>query len=146
MYELYGQTVAFTLQILQTLYFGISTANDLCGSNVRPSHKGHRSRLQRWRDNLLATLVFPVGTVCMVISSTGRDQSSLCDTLLSVCPSIRLSVRKQFLLLHLLWGYLSQRLLYSPSLLALWCSCAPEIVIMILSPGAQKGGEAIFPI
>ena len=89
-----------------------------------------------------------------VFSSTGRDQSSLCDTLLSVCPSVRLSVRptarlsvrKQFLLSHLLWGYLSQRLLYSPSLLTLWCSCAPAIVIMILSPGAQKGGVAIFPI
>ena len=64
----------------------------------------------------------------------------------SVCPSVRLSVRKQFLLSHLLWGYLSQRLLYSPSLLALWCSCAPAIVIMILSPGAQKGGVTIFPI
>ena len=89
-----------------------------------------------------------------LFSSTGRDQSSLCDTLLSVCPSVRpsvcpsvrLSVRKQFLLSHLLWGYLSQRLLYSPSLLALWCSCAPAIEIMILSPGAQKGGVAIFPI
>ena len=65
---------------------------------------------------------------------------------LSVRPSVRLSVRKQFLLSHLLWGYLSQRLLYSPSLLALWCSCAPAIVIMILSPGAQKGGVVIFPI
>ena len=64
----------------------------------------------------------------------------------SVCPSGRLSVCKQLLLPHLLWGYLSQRLLYSPSLLALWCSCAPAIVIMILSPGAQKGGVAIFPI
>ena len=84
-----------------------------------------------------------------ILSSTGRDQSSLCDTLLSVCPSVRpsvrLSVRKQFLLSHLLWGYLSQRLLYSHSLLALWCSCAPAIVIMILSPGALKGGVAIFP-
>ena len=65
---------------------------------------------------------------------------------LVVCLSVRLSVCKQFLLPHLLWGYLSQRLLYSPSLLALWCSCAPAIIIMILSPGAQKGGVAIFPI
>ena len=45
-----------------------------------------------------------------VISSTGRDQSSLCDTPLSVCPSVRpsvcpsgrLSVCKQLLLPHLL--------------------------------------------
>ena len=81
----------------------------------------------------------------LIFSSTGRDQSSLCDTLLSVCPSVRLSVRKQFLLSHLLWGYLSQRLLYSPSLLALWCSSAPAIVIMILSPGAQNGGRGHFP-
>ena len=39
-----------------------------------------------------------------IFSSSGRDQSSLCDTLLSVCPSVhpsvRLSVRKQFLLSH----------------------------------------------
>ena len=28
-----------------------------------------------------------------LVSSTGRDQSSLCDTPLSVCPSVRLSVR-----------------------------------------------------
>ena len=61
-------------------------------------------------------------------------------------PVVCQSVCKQFLLPHLLWGYLSQRLLYSPSLLALWCSCAPAIVIMTLSPGAQKGGVAIFPI
>ena len=73
-----------------------------------------------------------------LVSSTGRDQSSLCNTLMSVC--------KKFLLPHLLWGYLSQRLLYSPSLLALWCSCAPAIVIMILSPEAPKGGVAIFTI
>ena len=64
---------------------------------------------------------------------------------LAVCLSGRLSVCKQLLLPHLLWGYLSQRLLYSPSLLALWSSCTPAIVIMILSPGAQKGGVAIFP-
>ena len=62
------------------------------------------------------------------------------------CPSVRPSVRKQFLLSHLLCGYLSQILLYSPSLLALWCSCAHAIVIMILSPGAPKGGVAIFTI
>ena len=55
---------------------------------------------------------------------------------MSVRLSGRLSVCKQFLLPHLLWGFLSQRLLYSPSLLALWCSCAPAIIIMILSPGA----------
>ena len=77
-----------------------------------------------------------------LVSSTGWDQSSLCDTLLSVCPSVLLSICKQFLLPHLLWGYLSQRLLYCPSLLALWCSCAPAIVIMILSPWAWKGGGA----
>ena len=64
---------------------------------------------------------------------------------LSVRPSGRLSVCKQFLLPHLLWGYFSQRLLYSPSLLALWCSCAPAILIMILSHGAQKGGRGHFP-
>ena len=29
----------------------------------------------------------------IIFSSTGRDQSSLCDTPLSVCPSVRLSVR-----------------------------------------------------
>ena len=81
-----------------------------------------------------------------VFSCTGRYQSSLCDTLMSVCPVGRLSVCKQFLLPHLLWGFLSQRLLYSPSLLALWCSCAPAILIMILSPEAPKGGVAIFTI
>ena len=70
-----------------------------------------------------------------IFSSTGRDQSSLCDTPLSVRPS----VCKQFLLSHLLWGYLSQRLHYGPSLLALWCSCAPAFLIMILSRGAHKG-------
>ncbi|KAK3087759.1 hypothetical protein FSP39_010246 [Pinctada imbricata] len=49
--------------IIQTLYFGVSLANDICGSNVRPSHKGQqRSKLQTWRDNMLATVVFPVGT------------------------------------------------------------------------------------
>ena len=37
-----------------------------------------------------------------LFSSTGRDQSSLCDTPLSVCPSVRPSVCKQFLLSHLL--------------------------------------------
>ena len=41
-----------------------------------------------------------------VFSSTGRDQSSLCNTPLSVRPSVRpsvgLSIRKQFLLSHLL--------------------------------------------
>ena len=31
--------------------------------------------------------------VWTLVSSTGRDQSSLCDTPLSVCPSVRLSVR-----------------------------------------------------
>ena len=80
----------------------------------------------------------------------GRNQSSLCDTPMSVCPSVRpsgrLSVCKQFLLPHLLWGFLSQRLLSNPSLLALWCSCATAILIMILSPGVPKGGVAIFTI
>lgn len=47
--------------IIQTVYFGLCVANDLCGSNVRPSGKGQRSRLQRWRDNFLATVVFPLG-------------------------------------------------------------------------------------
>ena len=82
-----------------------------------------------------------------IFSSTGRDQSSLCDTLLTVCLSVRLSVRlpvrpsvcKQLLLSHLLWGYLSQRLDYGLSLLALWCSRASAILIMILSRGAHKG-------
>ena len=57
----------------------------------------------------------------------------------SVRPSVRPSVCKQFLLSHLLWGYISQRLHYGPSLLALWCSCAPAILIMILSCGAPQG-------
>nr|XP_022325648.1 androgen-induced gene 1 protein-like isoform X3 [Crassostrea virginica] len=47
--------------IIQTVYFGLCVANDFCGTNVRPSDKGQRCRLQRWRDNFLATVVFPVG-------------------------------------------------------------------------------------
>ena len=81
----------------------------------------------------------------IVFNSTGRDQSSLCDTQLYVCPSVRLTVRLfvwPSVRLHTILVTASplrlftQRLLYSPSLLALWCSCAPAVIIMILSPGA----------
>ena len=93
----------------------------------------------------------------MVFSSTGRDQSSLCDTRVSVCPSVRPSVRlavcpsvrpsvNNFLLSHLLRDYLSQRLHYGPSMLALGCSCACVILKMIPSPGAPQGAWSIFPI
>ena len=41
--------------------------------------------------------ILPLGVFCNVVaalvSSTGRDQSSLCDTPLSVCPSVRPAVR-----------------------------------------------------
>ncbi|XP_048729132.1 androgen-induced gene 1 protein-like isoform X2 [Ostrea edulis] len=47
--------------IIQTVYFGLCVANDFSGTNVRPSDKRQRSRLQRWRDNFLATVVFPLG-------------------------------------------------------------------------------------
>ncbi|XP_021341170.1 androgen-induced gene 1 protein-like [Mizuhopecten yessoensis] len=53
-------------EILQTLYFGIATLNDFCGSDVRPSHskdiQGRKSVLQKLRDILLASVVFPAGT------------------------------------------------------------------------------------
>lgn len=47
---------------IQTLYFGLTVINDLCGSNTRPSDKtANKSSLQRFRDFFLATIVFPVG-------------------------------------------------------------------------------------
>lgn len=52
-----------SFQIIQTVYFGLCVANDFSGTNVRPSDKRQRSRLQRWRDNFLATVVFPLGMV-----------------------------------------------------------------------------------
>ena len=73
------------------------------------------------------------GFLALLVETSRAYAIPLC---MSVRLSVRLSVCKQFLLPHLLWGFLSQRLLYSPSLLALWCSCAPAIIIMILSPGA----------
>ena len=60
-------------------------------------------------------------------------------------PSVRLSVNN-FLLSHLLRDYLSQRLHYCPSMLALGCSCACVILKMIPSPGAPQGVWSIFPI
>lgn len=63
-YKGYGgkfKYLTFWYFIIQTVYFGLCVANDLCGSNVRPSGRGERCRLQRWRDNFLATVVFPLG-------------------------------------------------------------------------------------
>ncbi|XP_061179625.1 androgen-induced gene 1 protein-like isoform X2 [Saccostrea echinata] len=63
-YKGYGgkfKYLTFWYFIIQTVYFGLCVANDFCGTNVRPSEKGQRCRLQRWRDNFLATIVFPVG-------------------------------------------------------------------------------------
>lgn len=51
---------------IQTIYFGLSIVNDLFGSNVRPSERIKRTTLQRWRDNFLAAIVFPVGTFVVV--------------------------------------------------------------------------------
>ena len=44
-------------------------------------------------DQLNMSIHLTADQLSILISSTGRDQSSLCDTLLSVCPSVRLSVR-----------------------------------------------------
>ncbi|XP_021364277.1 androgen-induced gene 1 protein-like [Mizuhopecten yessoensis] len=55
--------LTFWLFLLQTFYFGFSVVNDIFGSNIRPSQSKRfpRSRLQRWRDTLLSSIVFPVG-------------------------------------------------------------------------------------
>ncbi|XP_033727752.1 androgen-induced gene 1 protein-like [Pecten maximus] len=54
-------------EVFQLLYFGIATLNDFCGSDVRPSHlnskdvQGRKSILQKLRDMLLASVIFPAG-------------------------------------------------------------------------------------
>ncbi|XP_033727427.1 androgen-induced gene 1 protein-like [Pecten maximus] len=55
--------LTFWLFLLQTFYFGFCLVNDIFGSNSRPSQskRFHPSRLQRWRDVLLSSVVFPVG-------------------------------------------------------------------------------------
>ena len=51
-------------QVLQTVYFGICLLNDLFGSNLKPwDNLKERSTLQRVRDNFVACIVWPVGTV-----------------------------------------------------------------------------------
>ena len=55
----------FIFQLLQTAYFGLSIINDVCGSQIRPSHKSatRKSSLQGFLDVFLASLCYPVGTV-----------------------------------------------------------------------------------
>ena len=55
--------VLFCLQIIQTVYFGLSVVNDIVGENVRPSHRQSKRGLQKFLDNFLASIVYPVGTV-----------------------------------------------------------------------------------
>lgn len=55
--------LTFWLFLLQTFYFGFCLVNDILGSNSRPSQSKRflRSKLQRCRDILLSSVVFPVG-------------------------------------------------------------------------------------
>ena len=51
------------LQIIQTVYFGLSVVNDIFGGNVRPSQGQSKRGLQKFLDNFLASIVYPVGVV-----------------------------------------------------------------------------------
>ena len=117
-WNLTGSNLASSQCPLPSLYFSGRSVNN----NGRPGRF-----IKKVANCTQVHDMWPFGPL---VSSTGRDQSSLCNTLMSVC--------KKFLLPHLLWGYLSQRLLYSPSLLALWCSCAPDDLVS-WGPKRERG-------
>lgn len=48
-------------QVLQCFFFGLCVLNDLLGSETVVANR--RSALQKLRDGLLSTLVFPLGVV-----------------------------------------------------------------------------------
>ncbi len=51
-------------QIFQTVFFGFSLLNDVCGSNTVPWNMPEkRTKLQKWRDFLAASVIFPIGSV-----------------------------------------------------------------------------------
>ncbi|ELU18491.1 hypothetical protein CAPTEDRAFT_168148 [Capitella teleta] len=59
--------LTFWNQILQTVYFGYSILNDLFGSNLDPSdNQNNRSSLQKFRDAVSASVVFPIGTFVVI--------------------------------------------------------------------------------
>ncbi|XP_041361372.1 androgen-induced gene 1 protein-like isoform X2 [Gigantopelta aegis] len=54
--------LTFWNEVLQTFYFGLCTVNAVFGSNVDVcGNPRTRSKLQKWKDYLHTTLVFPVG-------------------------------------------------------------------------------------
>lgn len=59
--------LTFWCQIIQTSYYAFCLLNDVFGSNVGPSQNlKSRSGLQRFRDFVFASIVFPIGTFVVI--------------------------------------------------------------------------------